>query len=70
MYVFENRQKVNVIDFWYAAMMMEAAGACATSVNFYNIPADSHLHSRRREKLKSHTRRVQIRKRIVPLPYM
>jgi hypothetical protein len=34
-----------------------------TSVNFYhitwrNIPEDSHLHTRRREKVKSHQNRV------------
>jgi hypothetical protein len=39
--------------------MMEAASTSETSVNFYqtkrrNIPADSHLHSRRRENLKYH----------------
>jgi hypothetical protein len=38
---------------------MEAARISETSVNFYqttrrNNPEDSHLHTRRREKLKSH----------------
>jgi hypothetical protein len=38
---------------------MEAANTSETSVNIYqttrcNIPEDSHLHSRRRENLKSH----------------
>jgi hypothetical protein len=40
-------------------MMMEAASASETSVNFYqttgrNNPEDSRLHNRRRENLKSH----------------
>jgi hypothetical protein len=40
--------------------MMEAASTSETSVNFYratrrNNPEDSHLHTRRRENLKSHT---------------
>jgi hypothetical protein len=39
--------------------MMEAAATSETSVNFYqttrrNNPEDNHLHSRRRENLKSH----------------
>jgi hypothetical protein len=39
--------------------MMEAASTCETLVNFYrtawrNIPEGSHLHTRRRENLKSH----------------
>jgi hypothetical protein len=43
----------------FRAMMMEAVGTSETSVNFYqttrrNIPEDSHLHTRRRENLKSH----------------
>jgi hypothetical protein len=38
---------------------MEAASTSETSVNFYhttqrNIPEDSHLHTRRRQNLKSH----------------
>jgi hypothetical protein len=41
------------------ALMMEAVSTSITSVNFYetvrrNIPEDSHLHTRRRENLKSH----------------
>jgi hypothetical protein len=41
------------------ALMMEAASTSETSVNFYqttrrNNPGDDHLHSRRRENLKSH----------------
>jgi hypothetical protein len=41
------------------ALMMEAANTSETSVNFYqttgsNNPEDSHLHTRRRENLKSH----------------
>jgi hypothetical protein len=41
------------------ALMMEAASTSETSVNFYqttrrNIPEDNHLHTRRRENLKSH----------------
>jgi hypothetical protein len=40
-------------------LMMEAASASETSVNFYqttrrNNPDDSHLHNRRRDNLKSH----------------
>jgi hypothetical protein len=40
------------------ALMMEAASASETSVNFYqttrrNNPGESHLHTRRRENLKS-----------------
>jgi hypothetical protein len=39
--------------------MMAAASTSETSVNFYqttrrNNPEDSHLHTRRRETLKSH----------------
>jgi hypothetical protein len=39
--------------------MMEAASTSETSVSFYqttrrNNPEDSHLHTRRRENLKSH----------------
>jgi hypothetical protein len=38
--------------------MMEVVSTSETSVNFYetkqrNIPQDSHLHTRRRENLKS-----------------
>jgi hypothetical protein len=41
------------------ALMMEAASTSETLVNFYqttqcNNPEDSHLHTRRRENLKSH----------------
>jgi hypothetical protein len=40
-------------------LMMETARTSETSVNVYqttrcNIPEDSHLHTRRRENLKSH----------------
>jgi hypothetical protein len=43
------------------ALTMDAASTFETSVNFYqttwrNIPEDSHLHTRRRENLKSHLR--------------
>jgi hypothetical protein len=39
--------------------MMEAVSSSETPVNVYqttqcNIPADSHLHTRRRENMKSH----------------
>jgi hypothetical protein len=42
------------------ALMMEAVSTSETSVNFYqtiqrNIPEDNHLHTRRRENLRSHT---------------
>jgi hypothetical protein len=41
------------------ALMMEAASASETSVKFYQTtmrynPVDSHLHTRRRENLKSY----------------
>jgi hypothetical protein len=41
------------------ALMMGAANTSETSINFYqttrrNIPEDSHLHTCRREDLKSH----------------
>jgi hypothetical protein len=40
-------------------LMMEADSTCETSVNFYqatrrNNSEDSHLHTRRRENIKSH----------------
>jgi hypothetical protein len=43
----------------FIVLMIEAANTSETSVNFYqttrrNIPEDSHLHTRRRENLKSH----------------
>jgi hypothetical protein len=42
-------------------LMMEAVRTSETSVNFYettrrNIPEGCHLHTRRRENLKSHLR--------------
>jgi hypothetical protein len=42
-----------------SALMMEAASTCETSVNFYQTtqqynPEDGHLHTRRRENLKSY----------------
>jgi hypothetical protein len=42
------------------ALMMEAASTSETSVRFYQTtrrinPKDSHFHSRRREKLESHS---------------
>jgi hypothetical protein len=49
--------------FWVVAsiiaLMMEAVSTSETSVNFYKCtrrknPEDSHLHTRRRENLKSH----------------
>jgi hypothetical protein len=47
--------------FWVLAiaLMMEAASTSKTSVNFHETtrrynPEDSHLHSRRRENLKSY----------------
>jgi hypothetical protein len=41
------------------ALMMEAASTSETTVNFYqttrrNNPEDSHLHTHRRENVKSH----------------
>jgi hypothetical protein len=43
--------------------MMAAASTSETSANFHqttqhNIPEDSHIHSRRRENLKSHPQGV------------
>jgi hypothetical protein len=48
--------------------MMEAASTSKTSVNFYQItrcnnPKDSHLHTRRRENLKSHVYKLNHCKR-------
>jgi hypothetical protein len=45
---------------WLIALMMTAASTPETSVNFYQAtrrynPEDSHLHTRRRENLKSQT---------------
>jgi hypothetical protein len=48
--------------FWVAAATttaMKAAGISETSINFYQTmrrckPEDSHLHTRRRENLRSH----------------
>jgi hypothetical protein len=47
------------------ALMMEAVSTSETSVNFYqatrrNIEEDIHLHTRRRENLKSHLKYVSI----------
>jgi hypothetical protein len=44
---------------WAIALMMEAASTSETSVNFYQTtrrynPEYSHLHTRRRENLKSY----------------
>jgi hypothetical protein len=41
-------------------LMMEAVNTCETSTDFYqttwrNIQEESHLHTRRRENLKSHS---------------
>jgi hypothetical protein len=43
---------------WVIALMIEAASISETSANFYqttrrNNPENSHLHTRRRENLKS-----------------
>jgi hypothetical protein len=48
-----------VLTFSIIVLMIEAVSTSETSVNFYqttwrNIPEDSHLHTRRRENLKSH----------------
>jgi hypothetical protein len=47
------------------AMMMDAASTYETSVNFYqttrrNNPEDSHLHTRRRENLKSRYMKIDM----------
>jgi hypothetical protein len=44
-------------------LLMEAVSTSETSVNLYettrrDIPEDSHLHTRRRENLKSHKEHV------------
>jgi hypothetical protein len=46
--------------FWVVALMMEAASTSETSVNVYQTtrrynPKDNHLHTSRRENLKSHS---------------
>jgi hypothetical protein len=56
--------EVLIYDPWLIALMMEKASTSETSVNFYqttlcNIPEDSHLHTRRRENLKSHHAKTQ-----------
>jgi hypothetical protein len=45
------------------ALTMEAASTSEASVNFYqttrrNNPEDNHLHTRRRENLKSHNNKL------------
>jgi hypothetical protein len=47
------------------ALMMEAASISETSVVFYQTtrrknPEDSHLHTRRRENLKSHYTKIHL----------
>jgi hypothetical protein len=49
----------SIIKATIVALMTEVKSTSETSVNFYqttwrNIPEDSHLHTRRRENLKSH----------------
>jgi hypothetical protein len=49
------------------ALMMESSSTSETSVNFYQTtrrdnPEDSHLHTRRRENLKSHQHSLPSRK--------
>jgi hypothetical protein len=44
------------------ALMMEAANTCEASVSFYRTtrcynPEDSHVHTRRRENLKSYRKK-------------
>jgi hypothetical protein len=48
-----------VLTAFIIALMMVAVSSSETSVSFYQIsrcnkPEDSHLHTRRRENLKSH----------------
>jgi hypothetical protein len=48
---------MNVLWVVAIALMMEAASASKTSINFYqttwrNNPQDSHIHTHRRENLK------------------
>jgi hypothetical protein len=56
-------------------LMMEGISTSKMSVNFYQttwryIPEDSHLHTRRRENLKSHKARLQNRGFFVHPIYM
>jgi hypothetical protein len=49
------------------ALMMEPASTSETSVNFHqttrlNNPEEIHLHTRRRENLKSHTATIALKK--------
>jgi hypothetical protein len=49
----------HIPNFNYIALMMEAVSTTEASVNIYQstrryFPENSHLHNRRREKLKSH----------------
>jgi hypothetical protein len=48
------------------ALMMEVASTSEMSVKFYqttrrNNPEDSHLHTRRRENLKSHSSLLELK---------
>jgi hypothetical protein len=52
-----------VAVFWAIALMMEAARSSETSLSFYQTtrrynPEDSHLHTHRRENLKSYKVRI------------
>jgi hypothetical protein len=57
------------------ALMMEAVKPSETSVSFYqtarrDIPEDSHLHTRRRENLKSHQLyHCSTQKRFIPVNF-
>jgi hypothetical protein len=53
---------MKMIVFWAIALMMEAASASETLVNFYqttrrNNPEDNHLHTHRLQKMKSRNSR-------------
>jgi hypothetical protein len=57
---FTNVSEVLAASIIKAMMMMEALSTSKTLVNFYqttrcNNPENSHLHTRRRENLKSHS---------------
>jgi hypothetical protein len=55
----QQHRHILAATFIITALMMEVASSSETSVNFYQTtrrynPEDSHLHSRRRENLKSY----------------
>jgi hypothetical protein len=58
-FLFHTFIRMKMAVFWAIVLMMEAVSTSETSVSFYqtirrNNPEDSHLHTRRRESLRSH----------------